>query len=713
MSKQLLFLVFTTLLSCSVFAQTTRIIGQLPGEYIGQEATTTFLVEIQIEDRIIKSIKKIPTPDKEKIEELKKAENTIVLSSDEGKTFDVMYPGLIDLHNHTKQNNLPLWEDAKGQFANRFEWRAWTYYTKAVSHNMNPWIRYGRAIECAAFRWSELQAMVIGTTFLQGPSYCVDDFAIHRAESSNGGYLTEKLSIHAPTDIIYPDDMPVIWNVIRPRMLKLAGTEKYTEAIKKGVTYPDALKSLLIEYCPKLEGRIQSVLGDKELEILGKQKALKEACEVETKEDDKRFPHGFLRYVYKFHKSIAGKLNYLNDPRHSAFIVHLSEGRRNDPYNQLEFDIFRILGLDKPHVNIVHGVGLDGNDLKHLADKKMGLIWSPFSNLLLYGETIRLEQAIDAKVLMAIGSDWTPTGSKSVLEELRIARAYAQKVGLYKPGSDSGKLKDRDFYYMVTRNPAIMMNHYHDGKDPKEHGIGTLAVGAMGTLIAVSNQKDNPYSNLIDSVAGNINLVIVDGKPIYGNEDYVDQFKKGQEKEPVPSYMERMNEISSSEYPPPGDIKNRDATEDYLIQLGSAVRVRQFDFETECQFKETKVFVPRDSGEEIVEEYKASSGLNLDRFTDIQKLLGVNIMTQGYNASKHDKGDKEYKPPYFPSLFSCSDPIYQKRFSHFISADSDSDELTENLKARWKRRIEQKLGRTPEKLSEEYKLPTYDRSKDY
>jgi hypothetical protein len=42
----------------------------------------------------------------------------------------------------------------------------------------------------------------------------------------------------------------------------------------------------------------------------------------------------------------------------------------------------------------------------------MGLIWSPFSNLLLYGETANIASAKSAKVTIALGSDWTPTGSK-------------------------------------------------------------------------------------------------------------------------------------------------------------------------------------------------------------------------------------------------------------------------------------------------------------
>ena len=40
------------------------------------------------------------------------------------------------------------------------------------------------------------------------------------------------------------------------------------------------------------------------------------------------------------------------------------------------------------------------------------MVWSPFSNLLLYGRTADIARAKQEGVLMALGSDWSPTGSK-------------------------------------------------------------------------------------------------------------------------------------------------------------------------------------------------------------------------------------------------------------------------------------------------------------
>ncbi|MEK6626163.1 MAG: hypothetical protein AABY86_14425, partial [Bdellovibrionota bacterium] len=170
------------------------LIGKVPGRYLtGKAINKSYLSKVIIEKGIIQSVTPIT---KNEIMGIQNGSQVpvVVLGQAAQDKFDVIYPGLFDLHNHTKQNMLPLWGEAHGQFANRFEWRDWSHYTEAVSQNMNPWIKdYGTVVECAAFRWSELQAMVLGTTYLQGPSSCVSNFAIHHVEGGDG-FLYDKLN---------------------------------------------------------------------------------------------------------------------------------------------------------------------------------------------------------------------------------------------------------------------------------------------------------------------------------------------------------------------------------------------------------------------------------------------------------------------------------------------------------------------------------------
>ena len=90
---------------------------------------------------------------------------------------------------------------------------------------------------CAAFRWSEIQAMVVGTTYLQGPSSCVENFGIHQVESKNAFPQSKKQRVQAPTDLILPADMVFVWQTLKPIMER------------QNKSYEEALAQVINEYC--------------------------------------------------------------------------------------------------------------------------------------------------------------------------------------------------------------------------------------------------------------------------------------------------------------------------------------------------------------------------------------------------------------------------------------------------------------------------------
>ncbi|MGZ3690021.1 MAG: amidohydrolase family protein, partial [Pseudobdellovibrio sp.] len=500
------------------------LIGNIPGIYVNKDKDHFFLGYIEISpERVITAVSTLVSPEAAtKLAEEQKANKTVIALVKPGggasaSDYDAIYPGLLNLHNHTKQNVLPTWPQAQGQFQNRFEWRDWGVYKKSVSQNMNPWIGYGLAMNCAAFRWSDLQNMINGTTFLQGPSSCVTGFGIYKAED-NTAYVSSKAAVQAPTDLVYPLEMAYIWNVLKPE-------------IDKGMTYEAALLKDIQKHC---EGPEISTLTEENIDkpagvkILSNKALLTKSC---TKEPASIHPK-FIRYIYFIHKTIAGKKEYIKSANHAAIIAHLAEGRRQDPYNQTEYQMIKLLGLNLPNVNFIHGVGLRGtglnkndpnDDFVDMAKHNMGLIWSPYSNLLLYGQTLDIEAAHAAGVTLSIGSDWVPTGTKSVLEEIKVAAAYVDRT----PTRD-GKAKlnsifnDEYLYRMMTENSAKIINHW--GSSQGEAGVGQIAVGAMGSVIAVGIQHSNPCTNLVrHATEKEVNLVVIDGRPIYGNTNLLEQ----------------------------------------------------------------------------------------------------------------------------------------------------------------------------------------------
>lgn len=80
-------------------------------------------------------------------------------------TQGVIYPGLIDLHNHLNYNVLPLWNPPE-KYGDRYEWRAAAAYKRDISQPMAAIVAKG--LSAAVIRYVEAKLLVGGTTSSQG-----------------------------------------------------------------------------------------------------------------------------------------------------------------------------------------------------------------------------------------------------------------------------------------------------------------------------------------------------------------------------------------------------------------------------------------------------------------------------------------------------------------------------------------------------------------
>lgn len=691
-------------LFCSVgFADPLILIGQMPGRYFkGVNPHSYVLGYVEMNNRVIEKMGQLKEADIGAFEKANSGKQVLKLKRPQQAEYDVIYPGLINLHNHTKQNNISVWGDAKGQFANRFEWRDWPNYKYSVSGNMNPWVDYARAVECATFRWSELSAMVLGTTYLQGPSSCVENFGVQRVEETSS-FISSKAAVQAPTDLVMPMEMQFVWNTLGP-------------IIKTGKTYEYALAETIKKYCPTIAVTEQNVNSAETLKILKDQAKLTELCAKEN------LPDKFIRYVYWIHPTVAGRKNYFSNTKQkpSAVIAHLAEGRRDDEYNQKEYEIVKMLGLDSANMNFVHGVGIPSKDFPDLAKKNIGLIWSPFSNLILYSQTLDVANALKSGVTVALGSDWVPTGTKSVLEEVKVARNYIvkdfDKENLLAAFSgNTGKMEqvDEQLFKMMTENPAKMINHSEIKKaevskvNPSgylESAVGTISEGAMGSVIIASYQDKNPYTNLVKMTnEKDINLVVIDGRPVYGNVSYLENLGLKGKYEHMPVDSDEYNSISvNTEMKAPED-GTPEIKLQYLTKLIQSFSGNQFKPTDHCGFKETKAYVSTNSvdADEDLKAFRTATGINLDKISDITRLLAINIMTQNRNKTDPVEGKPDFALKYFPPLYTCNDPNHLKRITNFIKAEG-GDDFESNRKFRNDEIAKDKLGRAPKQLADKY-----------
>src|SRR5262249_8572853 len=70
----------------------------------------------------------------------------------------------------------------------------------------------------------------------------------------------------------------------------------------------------------------------------------------------------------------------------------------------------------------IHCAALGDPEFEVMKANKGSMIWSPLSNLMLYGQTANISSAKQHDVPIALGSDWSPSGSKNLLHELKVAK---------------------------------------------------------------------------------------------------------------------------------------------------------------------------------------------------------------------------------------------------------------------------------------------------
>jgi 5-methylthioadenosine/S-adenosylhomocysteine deaminase len=183
----------------------------------------------------------------------------------------------------------------------------------------------------------------------------------------------------------------------------------------------------------------------------------------------------------------------------NAFLYHLSEGtdpKLVDEYTKLDHE-----ECLQPTLGAIHCTALDKATFKDWGPKGSAVIWSPFSNLWLYRDTTKVDQATKAGLRVCLGADWSPSGSKNLLGELKVADAW-NKTHL------TGAFSDRQLCEMATANPA----------DALSWGtrLGRLKEGLHGDILVTTDRDKDPYRNLIESIERDVLLVAINGQPFYG-----------------------------------------------------------------------------------------------------------------------------------------------------------------------------------------------------
>ena len=153
-----------------------------------------------------------------------------------------------------------------------------------------------------------------------------------------------------------------------------------------------------------------------------------------------------------------------------ALLIHVAEGAPNNAAAAREFAMLKGRGLLRKGVSVIHGVAFTPEDFKQMATAGTGFIWSPRSNIELYGDTGNVAAAKAAGVKMALAPDWSPTGSDGMLDELKYAAIW--NGSLPQP-----IFTDAELVNMATRIPATLIG--------EGDAIGSLRPGLFADILVI------------------------------------------------------------------------------------------------------------------------------------------------------------------------------------------------------------------------------------
>jgi cytosine/adenosine deaminase-related metal-dependent hydrolase len=189
-----------------------------------------------------------------------------------------------------------------------------------------------------------------------------------------------------------------------------------------------------------------------------------------------------------------------------CYILHLSEG--TDERARNHFLALKLPGDEWAIADSlagIHSVALEAEDFAVLARFGASMVWSPLSNLLLYGQTADVKAADKAGIKIGIGSDWSPSGSKNLLGELKVSRLASEAKG--------GLFKDREIVAMATRTAAEILKW--------DKAVGSLEAGKRPDLLVIDGESGDPYVHLLKADERDVKLVLVAGVPRYGQRSLV------------------------------------------------------------------------------------------------------------------------------------------------------------------------------------------------
>ncbi len=189
-----------------------------------------------------------------------------------------------------------------------------------------------------------------------------------------------------------------------------------------------------------------------------------------------------------------------------AYVPHIAEGIGPEARNEFACVHEGANNLITNRTAVIHGVGLLPPDIALMASRGSSLIWSPRSNVTLYGDTARVTEYARLGVRIALGSDWIVSGSMNMLRELSCAASLNRNF------FDSF-FTDEALWLMATRDAAAAL--------AMDDAIGVLAVGRVADIAVFDGAARPDHRAILEGAPRDVALVLRGGRTLYGEAETV------------------------------------------------------------------------------------------------------------------------------------------------------------------------------------------------
>jgi cytosine/adenosine deaminase-related metal-dependent hydrolase len=184
-------------------------------------------------------------------------------------------------------------------------------------------------------------------------------------------------------------------------------------------------------------------------------------------------------------------------PQDVGWFIHLAEG--TDSIAARELRELQALECLEANTVLIHGVGLNDEDVSQIIARGASVVWCPASNLRVLGRTVDPQRLrlLFAAGHLTLGTDSRLSGARDLLDELRIAAQFSD-------------FSARELLQLVTVDARRVLR----------------AGPARDDVIIYRRSSSDPFQDLMRLTRHELRAVVRNGEPLIADLDFEEWFAR-------------------------------------------------------------------------------------------------------------------------------------------------------------------------------------------